>query len=87
MGSSREMNGEVQCWFFKMVVGGIRGRGRTAANWRQTHRKGAGKQVLETFRETESSGSIGIPVFAGFRESDAWWDSSFRSSAQPGSRP
>lgn len=28
----------------------------------------------------------GIPVFPGFRESDAWWDSSFRSSAQPGSR-
>ena len=39
------------------------------------------KQVLETFREMEISGSTGIPVFAGFRESDAWWDSSFRSSA------
>src|ERR1041385_669711 len=33
------------------------------------------------------SGSSGIPVFAGFREWDAWWDSSFRSSGRPGSRP
>lgn len=44
-------------------------------------------QVLETFREMESSGLNGTPVFAGFRESDAWWNSSFRSSARPGSRP
>src|SRR6185369_9916358 len=42
---------------------------------------------IETFREMEISGSSGIPVFAGFRESDAWWDSSFGSSARPGSRP
>ena len=45
------------------------------------------KQVLETFRDREISGSTEIPVFAGFRESDTWWDSSFRSSARPGSRP
>jgi hypothetical protein len=49
--------------------------------------KTGSKQVLEIFREMEISGSTGIPVFAGFRESGAWWDSSFRSSAQPGSRP
>lgn len=45
------------------------------------------QQALESFRGMEIPGSTGIPVLAGGRESDAWWDSSFRSSARPGSRP
>ena len=30
------------------------------------------KQVFETFRELETSGSSEIPVYAGVRDSDAW---------------
>jgi len=60
---------------------------RQGAHCSVEHTETAQVQVLETFREAEISGPTGIPVFAGFRESDVWWDSSFRSSARPGSRP
>jgi hypothetical protein len=44
-------------------------------------------EVLEAFNEMEISGPTGILLFAGFRESVAWWDSAFHSSTRPGFRP
>ncbi len=53
----------------------------------KTQKNARVKQLLEIFPEMESPGSTGIPVSVEFRESDASWDSSFRSSARPRSRP
>lgn len=46
----------------------------------------AGSTSSQNRPRDESSGSSGTPVFAGSRESSAWWDSSFRFSARPGFR-
>ena len=87
MESSRKMNGRfsvgsLTC--FSEVFAGVVGPQQIGVEHTEAAQV---KQVLETFREMKISGSTGIPVFAGFRESDAWWDSSFRSSGRPGSRP
>ena len=57
----------------------------TAASNRQKRRRLS--KFLKPSARSKPNTPIGIPVFAGFRESDAWWDSSFRSSARPRSRP